>query len=147
MGYCTSCNVDGVTLVSVPLQRPAMDIAPVMTGAGGYSWSSQEKLLVGSVHSRFVYDGDPTIYICDVKAGSCKRVAKPRDAADLTPAWSADGRRIAFARGSVAALGGRARPPGLRLDRLVRSGRARDTERSGPIERVYSMRRNVFCET
>jgi dipeptidyl aminopeptidase/acylaminoacyl peptidase len=106
MGYCNSCNVDGVTLVSVPLQGPAMDIAPVMTGAGSYSWSSQENLLVGSVHSRFVYDGDPTIFICDVKGGSCKKVAKPRDAADLTPAWSPDGRHIAFARGSVATLGG-----------------------------------------
>lgn len=103
-GFCTSCNVDGVSLASVPLHGPALEIAPVLDRAGAYSWSLQAKLLVGSVHSRFVYDGDPTVYVCDVQDRGCRTIAKPRNTADLTPAWSPDGRRIAFARGPVVAL-------------------------------------------
>ena len=44
------------------------------------------------------------VLICDFPQMSCRPIATPNGQADLTPAWSPDGRFITFARGTPPAL-------------------------------------------
>ncbi len=109
---------------------------PGLNTAGDISSSGRDLLMTLS------RDGNPEIYILDMKNFRSTRVTRTRDANEASPVWSPDGRQIAYvsdSRGSPHIYISNRDGSGRRL--LTKEGRENVSPDWGPKGIVYASRR------
>ena len=96
-----SIAMDGMTLFSLPLDAgDPVKLGVMLPERAFLDWSTDGRLVMVEGEGRELWSGDKSLAICDVRAGTCRRLPKPEGTVSLYPAWSPDG-RLAFIRAEV----------------------------------------------
>lgn len=96
-----SIAMDGMTLFSLSLAGgDPVELGVMLPEHAFLDWSTDGRLVMVEGEGRELWSGDKSLAICDVRAGTCRRLPKPEGTVSLYPAWSPDG-RLAFIRAEV----------------------------------------------
>ena len=81
------------TLVAIAIFLLAT-LAPASASAQSSAWASSS----GLIAFRSDRNGEPDVFSLDPASGAVAKLSRGSDAADLQPAWSPEGERVAFVR-------------------------------------------------
>jgi Tol biopolymer transport system component len=101
-GHSSSIAADGLTLYSISLHGNTKTLIKTLGYQDWLSWApSGTKLLVVSGTGREIWTGK-SLSVCDAAAGSCHVLSMPKGSVALDPAWSPNGKQVAYVRAKDA---------------------------------------------
>ncbi len=94
--YSASIAADGLPLYSVSLHGKPKLLTPTLGYGDWLSWApSGADLLVVSGTGREIWTGK-SLRLCNASTGACQAVSTPKGSVALDPAWSPNGKQIAY---------------------------------------------------